>query len=164
MGKKIKNNKFIVRDYHTLHMQQVSFFINLNRNSFNIRCEGRFWIFTISKFDRSHKVPLQKFILPLLLLIRFFYGRITGLLGFEPMKHEGKITGLAAFGNYKKSIDIMKKMIDYKNGEIKANLSEFYKPFFKPYSDKLKKLSKVKKEDIIANKKHLKCLVKILSC
>ena len=81
------------------------------------------------------------------------------------MKHEGKITGLAAFGNYKKSIDIMKKMIDYKNGEIKANLGEFYKPFFKPYSDKLKKLSKVKKEDIAAGaQKHLEnCLVKILS-
>ncbi|MEM5618563.1 carbamoyltransferase N-terminal domain-containing protein [Pseudomonas aeruginosa] len=29
----------------------------------------------------------------------YFYGRITRLLGFKPNRHEGKITGLAAFGD-----------------------------------------------------------------
>ena len=31
----------------------------------------------------------------------YFYGSITKLLGFKPHRHEGKILGLAAFGNYK---------------------------------------------------------------
>ena len=41
----------------------------------------------------------------------FFYGRITGLLGFKPMIHEGKVTGLAAFGDPKKAIGLMKEMV-----------------------------------------------------
>ena len=43
----------------------------------------------------------------------YFYGSITKLLGFKPHRHEGKILGLAAFGNYKKHIHFISKMISY---------------------------------------------------
>ncbi len=81
----------------------------------------------------------------------FFYGRITGLLGFTPARHEGKITGLAAHGNHEKHIDFMNKMISYKDGKIHANIGDWYLPFFTNYSLKLKEfISKSKPEDIAA--------------
>ena len=60
----------------------------------------------------------------------FFYGRITGLLGFKPCRHEGKITGLAAYGDYKNALPLMKKMIDFDGKEIIANLGDFFRPFY----------------------------------
>lgn len=43
----------------------------------------------------------------------YFYGSITKLLGYKPHRHEGKILGLAAFGNYKKAYSPISKMISY---------------------------------------------------
>ena len=45
--------------------------------------------------------------------IGYFYGSITKLLGFKPHQHEGKILGLAAYGNQKKIIKEISQMIDY---------------------------------------------------
>ena len=70
----------------------------------------------------------------------FFYGRITSLLGYTPTRHEGKITGLAAYGNPFKHLDLMKKMINYKNGKIIGYSGKWYKPFFSDFSDSLIKL------------------------
>ena len=80
------------------------------------------------------------------------------------MRHEGKITGLAAFGNSKKAIHLMKKMINYRRGKKEANLGDFFKPFFQPYSNKLKKeIKKFRKEDIAAAaQSHIEdCLIKL---
>ena len=165
-----KNKKFVVKDYyhHTAHAASASFYSEFKDGIvLTSDARGDFESLTISRFDRSRSVSLQKIYSATSSdSLGFFYGRITGLLGYEPMKHEGKITGLAAFGNYKKSLNMMKKMIDYKNGEIKANLGDFYKPFFRPYSAKLKKIIKSQtKEDIAAGaQKHLEnCLIKILN-
>ncbi len=43
----------------------------------------------------------------------YFYGSITKLLGYKPHRHEGKILGLAAYGNYKKAYAYISKMISY---------------------------------------------------
>ncbi len=43
----------------------------------------------------------------------YFYGSITKLLGFKPHRHEGKILGLAAYGNPNKAYKIISKMISY---------------------------------------------------
>ncbi len=53
----------------------------------------------------------------------YFYGSITKLLGFKPHRHEGKVLGLAAYGNYKKAYKYISKMIsyDYKNKSFKGN-------------------------------------------
>jgi carbamoyltransferase len=53
----------------------------------------------------------------------YFYGSITKLLGFKPHRHEGKILGLAAYGNYKKPYKYISKMISYdkKNKTFKGN-------------------------------------------
>ena len=43
----------------------------------------------------------------------YFYGSITKLLGYKPHRHEGKILGLAAFGDYRKAYPYISKMISY---------------------------------------------------
>ena len=80
-----------------------------------------------------------------------FYGWITNYLGFTPYRHEGKITGLAAKGDPKKCIHIMKKMIEFKKGKIVSNIGDYYAPYVKAKLPKLRKeLSKYTKEEISA--------------
>jgi len=43
------------------------------------------------------------------------YSAVTEFLGFRPNRHEGKITGLAAFGNSNKTLEIFKKLAEVKN-------------------------------------------------
>ena len=92
----------------------------------------------------------------------FFYGRITALLGYKAMRHEGKITGLAARGNPNGYMDLMKKMIDYKDGEIIATSGKYYRPFFSNFSEELIEIiKKAKKEDIAAAaQNHLENLIR----
>ena len=113
---------------------------------------GDFEAITVWKFERSSNEPLKKlYSSPSCDSLGFFYGRITGLLGFKPCRHEGKITGLAAKGNPAKAIDLMRKMIDFKDGEIKSNLSDYYKPFYTNYSDRLvEEIQKYRMEDVAA--------------
>ena len=79
------------------------------------------------------------------------YAYITNYLGFTPNKHEGKVTGLAAYGDHTKCVDIITSMIDYKEGKIIANIGEKFSPF---PTNKLpnieKELDKFSKEDISA--------------
>jgi len=53
----------------------------------------------------------------------YFYGSITKLLGFKPHRHEGKILGLAAFGDYRRAYPYISKMISYDklNKSFKGN-------------------------------------------
>ncbi|HLR90962.1 MAG TPA: carbamoyltransferase C-terminal domain-containing protein [Balneolaceae bacterium] len=81
----------------------------------------------------------------------FFYGRITGLLGYRPHRHEGKVTGLAAHGNPHKLLDRMREMIYVKEGRVYGKPGDFYRPFYTNYSDELEQLiSENSKEDVAA--------------
>ena len=82
----------------------------------------------------------------------YFYGSITKLLGFKPHSHEGKILGLAAFGDHTKAYKYISKMISYdkKNKTFKGNYEKgLYIASFKNSNiNFLKKL--YKPEDIAA--------------
>lgn len=56
--------------------------------------------------------------------LAIIYAYVTEICGFTPMKHEGKITGLAAFGKptYK---ELLEKMLIYKNGSF-YNISGYH--------------------------------------
>ena len=52
----------------------------------------------------------------------FFYAIITKMLGFKPGRHEGKITGLAAYGNQNSpAYAKIKKLMWFENGTIKSS-------------------------------------------
>ena len=55
------------------------------------------------------------------------YGQITGLLGFKPYRHEGKITGLAAFGEMTDLVPKIHDLIRFVDGDYV--LSNEYRPF-----------------------------------
>jgi len=115
------------------------------------------WYFDLSKVNYLTKI----FSVPTNDSLGYFYGRITGLSGFVPNRHEGKITGLAAHGNPKKYHKLMKKMISIKNRTIIANNGFYYRPFFSNYSKKLKnEVKKIKIEDLAASaQQHLESIV-----
>ncbi len=76
-----------------------------------------------------------------------FYGQVTGLLGFIPDRHEGKITGLAAYGKYTDLVDKFFDMICFTDGNI--NVSDNFKPFLLYEYVYLRKITEgYSKEDI----------------
>ena len=85
-----------------------------------LTCDGRgdYESLSLSVFDPSTFRLKKLFSSGSADSLGFFYGRITGLMGFKPCRHEGKITGLAAFGNYNNTLQLMKKMIDFDGNKI----------------------------------------------
>ena len=139
--------------HHEAHAASAAFYSPFDDGFvYTSDARGDFESTTIYKFERYSNQKLKKiFSATSDNSFGFFYGRITGLLGFKPMRHEGKITGLAAYGDPAKAYDLCKKMIDVCDGNICANLGEYYSPFFGPYSKLLEKeISKYKKEDVAA--------------
>jgi len=81
----------------------------------------------------------------------FYYSIITYLLGMRPVRHEGKVTGLAAYGDPAKCIHIMRQMIEFTEGTIYGNVGRMFKPFFTDTPPALKEaLAPYSKEDIAA--------------
>ena len=83
----------------------------------------------------------------------YFYSRVTVALGFKAHRHEGKITGLAAYGKpIKELMNFMNKMgfFDEKNMKFKFNLGEDYFPTLALNKKFIDKISKFKREDVAA--------------
>lgn len=53
-----------------------------------------------------------------------FYNFITWYLGYKPMRHEGKITGLAAHGNYDHVAREFEQLFGFENGEFRYYMAE----------------------------------------
>ena len=81
----------------------------------------------------------------------FFYGRITALLGFTPHRHEGKVTGLAAYGNPETLLPLMQEMIQVKDGKIYGCSGQLFRPFYSNYDEKLTQIiNSNSREDVAA--------------
>ena len=57
--------------------------------------------------------------------VGMLYGEFTGALGFRKNRHEGKVTGLAAYGQPKAAGDILHHFKVAPNGEITSDFSSF---------------------------------------
>lgn len=80
----------------------------------------------------------------------FLYGQITHFLGFMPHRHEGKVTGLAAYGDPSKALPLLRSLINWQDGAIVAKLGP-YKPFYTELEPELVALlSAFSKEDLAA--------------
>lgn len=53
-----------------------------------------------------------------------FYNFITWYEGFKPMRHEGKITGLAAYGDYEHAHPYFEQLFGLENGEFRYYMAE----------------------------------------
>lgn len=81
----------------------------------------------------------------------YFYGNITSALGFKAERHEGKVTGLAAYGKKTKFQKVTDSIFELKNGSFQSCLGKYYLPWFCKKSDLPSLFDEVKKynkEDI----------------
>jgi carbamoyltransferase len=139
--------------HHQAHAASAAFFSPFNSGIvFTADGRGDFESTTIWQFDRFSKNSLNKLYSGLTAdSLGYFYGRITGLLGFKPMRHEGKITGLAAYGDPSEAMELCKKMINVSDGKLVSSLGSYYAPFFEPYEKQLiNEIKKFSREDMAA--------------
>tara|TARA_B100002003_G_scaffold139620_1_gene129167 strand:+ start:265 stop:1971 length:1707 start_codon:yes stop_codon:yes gene_type:complete len=89
----------------------------------------------------------------------YLYGKITNYLGFTPHRHEGKVTGLAAYGDYSKTLPLFNRLISWEGDTITANLG-FYKPFHSLRQELIDELDKFSRNDIASGvQKHCENLI-----
>ena len=101
---------------------------------------------SIGRGDRLREIEW----LPTLDSLGYYYGAITNYLGYTPHRHEGKVTGLAAYGDPQKCLPIMRDMVDLEDGRIVTRIGKYYKPFFTVAPALEKALVGYSKEDIAA--------------
>ncbi len=162
----LRNNnlesKAIYIDHHECHAIST-FACSPFDKSLVLTADGRgdYQAFTVSVFDGSNYDVIHR--TSSIDSLGFFYARITALLGFKVNRHEGKITGLAAYGDPSKYLPLMEKMISYKDGRIISHTGPYYRPWLHDavFSDELTQIIKeAKREDIAAAaQKHLEDIV-----
>jgi len=134
-------------DHHYAHAC-CAYYISKLDNSFVITADGRgdLQSLVVWKSEKNELKRVKTF--SELQSLGFLYGQITHILGFTPHRHEGKVTGLAAYGKKTELIDDLLRMINFDNGEIIVS-KEFF-PYNKPiHLEHLKKIcSNYNKEDI----------------
>lgn len=143
-------NKVIYIDHHDSHAYGA-WLCSPYDKALVVTCDGRgdFLSFTVRYIENNSEVILHRE--TSIDSLGYFYGRITKLLGFTPNKHEGKVTGLAAYGDPNNAKRLMEKMISINNSRIIAHCGEYYAPSYENYSDKLiEEINQFSQEDIAA--------------
>lgn len=143
-------DKISFYDHHLSHAY-TAFYPSPFKEALVLTIDGRgdFKSATMNKASRSSGIELLDSV-SMLYSLGAFYGFITRFLGFTPDKHEGKVTGLAAYGNPDKCMHILKRMINYSD-KIIAYLGRDYSPFLSARLPELEKeLSQFSREDISA--------------
>jgi len=101
-----------VYDHHISHAASAAYNSKfkscycLTIDGWGDHASGKILKYNNGKFDELYKTSSVD-------SLGYFYGSITKLLGFKPHQHEGKILGLAAYGNPKKALKDMSKMISF---------------------------------------------------
>ena len=72
----------------------------------------------------------------------YFYAYVTMLFGFKMFKHEGKVTGLAAFGSPDKCYSYFEKYFDFKDGKLVNTLGLIGKPAYEYLKKELESYSR----------------------
>lgn len=148
----ISKDRVVSFDHHECHALSAFVTSPFDEAQLVATCDARgdFQAFSIGYYDGNvYKVLYRASSVDSL---GFFYGRITGLLGFKPGRHEGKIAGLAAHGDPSIHMPMMRDMISVRApGQLIARSGQMYRPFFTNYSDDLQAIvDEAKREDIAA--------------
>lgn len=101
---------FYMSDYKEAGCLSVDGVGEIDTLSFGIAKGSGIEYKTISKYPHS---------------IGLFYSAMTAYLGFRPNEGEYKMMGLASYGDYRPLIDRVRKLITFKNGELKCDMDVF---------------------------------------
>ena len=112
--KKKYKKKIFIYDHHECHAATAAYFSGWKK-SYILTADGwgdgyssKLFKFYNNKFSQIRSTSILD-------SLGYFYGSITKLLGFKPHRHEGKVLGLAAYGNPKKAYNEISKMISFDN-------------------------------------------------
>ena len=147
-GRMFPNAQIKLYDHHLSHAASA-FFGAGYEDSYVVTADGRGDLQSIVVWKGSRKKGLDRVVsFSELKSLGAFYGQVTYLLGFKPDRHEGKITGLAAFGKPTPLVDYFSSLINFDAGDVKVH--DDHIPFMRPNNtSKISKaLSAYSKEDI----------------
>ena len=143
-----KNNNFfdklILVDHHKSHAASA-YFCSPFKNAKVFTFDGKGGFKSSSYYDARNSFFLEKDFNTTFESLGYFYGNITKALGFKAERHEGKITGLAAYGKKTKILEYFKSFIKFQNGKINITLGDNYMPWFCDREDLPKFYSNVEK-------------------
>jgi len=145
------DSKIIMYDHHMSHAY-TAFYPSPFEDSLVFTVDGRgdFKSGTVWLADRKSGLRLIDSI-NMFDSLGIFYGFITKFLGFKPNRHEGKILGLAAHGDYRKVLPIVKKMISYESGRLFGHIGRNFTAWNTGRIPEIEKeLEKHTREDIAA--------------
>ena len=136
-------------DHHEAHNATAVFAGSQVKGvSISMDASGEGYCSKVFYFDGERMQHLRKYDLPSYFSVANMYKHITYNLGFKPLKHEGKITGLAAFGNSDETARIIHSYFNF------SEKSDLWTNKFGYGLPAAKKLSKVligfSREDIAA--------------
>lgn len=144
------SDRALLIDHHECHALGA-FLLSPFEDAYALTCDGRgdYQSLTLSRMGSSgietiHRETSTD-------SLGYFFGRVTRLLGFRHNRHEGKLTGLAAYGDATATASLMRKMIDYRSGRIRANCGQQFMPYYDEFSDDLVvELGRHSREDVAA--------------
>ena len=143
-------HKLIFIDHHESHAASAYFCSPFkNANIFTFDGKGGFrsashYIGNNEKFRRINFLTTFE-------SLGYFYGNVTRAIGFKSERHEGKVTGLAAYGKKTKLIKSFEKIIISNNKSFHIKFGDHYMPWFcnkKSLPKFFQKLKKFTKEDV----------------
>ena len=147
--KKFYNKLFFV-DHHKSHAASAYFCSPFNKAKvFTFDGKGGFKSGTF--YEAKKAIFFEKDFNTTFESLGYFYGNVTKALGFKAERHEGKITGLAAYGKKTSLINYFDSFIKFKKGRINITLGEDYMPWFcskKNLPKFYKKITQYSKEDV----------------
>ena len=143
-------NKLILIDHHESHAAGA-YFSSPFKNAMIFTFDGKGGFKSSSIFKGNKNKFNRVDFLTTFDSLGYFYGNITRALGFKSERHEGKVTGLAAYGKKTSLLNYFRSFVNLENKSLDIKFGKNYLPWFLT-KDNLpfffKKLSKYKKEDV----------------
>lgn len=114
-GVSLKSDAITIVDHHSAHAHSTFAFYPTHTNCVSITSDG-FGLGLSGTIASTHHGMMSE--IPLKNSIALVYQFVTGALGFKMHQHEGKITGLAAFGKpiHLEKFEMLYDLVDYGNG------------------------------------------------
>ncbi len=143
-------NKLVLLDHHECHAASA-YFCSPFKNSYIFTFDGKGGFRSSTIYIGEKNYFKRKSFLTTFDSLGYFYGNITRALGFKSERHEGKVTGLAAFGKKTNLIKYFQEFIKINNNSYEIIFGKNYVPWFcnnehLPFFFKV--LKKYSKEDI----------------
>ena len=137
-------------DHHKSHAASA-YFCSPFKSAKVFTFDGKGGFKSSSYFDARNGYFFEKDFNTTFESLGYFYGNITKALGFKAERHEGKITGLAAYGKKTKILEYFKSFIKFQKGKINITLGDNYMPWFcekEDLSSFYSNINKYSKEDV----------------